>query len=191
MTGMTWYEAAWYCNWLSEQEGISKEQWCYESNGPYGPGMRAKENFWRLTGYRLPTEAEWEYACRAGAKTSRFYGSTDRLLPEYAWYLANGGNHTWPVASLKPNDFGLFDMQGNAFEWAYDARSVYPSTSTDAAADEPGTNPVVERTYRVLRGGSFFMPTAYVRSALRWVGWPYLQSDQYGFRLAKTYKLSP
>ena len=99
---------------MSEQEGIVKEQWCYEPNekGEYGPGMKAKDKYLELSGYRLPTEAEWEYACRAGTVTSRYYGLTDTLLAKYAWYEANGQNRTWPVGSLKPNDFGLFDMHG-------------------------------------------------------------------------------
>ena len=105
---MSWYEAAAYCNWLSEQEGIPQDQWCYEPNpqGKYSKGMRAN---CRLLGYRLPSEAEWEYACRAGAVTSRYYGSSEGLLGKYAWYLQNGIHRTWPVGSLKPNEAGLFD----------------------------------------------------------------------------------
>jgi hypothetical protein len=193
MVAMTWYEAAWYCNWLSEQEGIPEDQWCYEPDdkGQYGPGMKAKEKFWELSGYRLPTEAEWEFACRAGASTSRYYGVTETLLPNYAWYLVNGDDHTWPVASVKPNDFGLFDMQGNAFEWVYDPFSGYPSTSKDAAADAPNTSAVSDSSRRALRGGSFGNQASLVRSAQRAVNVPPDRSAYNGFRAARTYHLSP
>ena len=89
---MTWYEAARYCNWLSEHEGVEKKQWCYEPNekGEYDSGMKVKDKYLELSGYRLPTEAEWEYACRAGTVTSRYYGATDKLLGKYAWYETNG-----------------------------------------------------------------------------------------------------
>lgn len=192
MLATTWYEAAQYCNWLSEQEGVPEEQWCYEVNAKmeFGPGMKAKENFLELRGYRLPTEAEWEFACRAGANTSRYYGQSDTLLPEYAWYQANGDNHVWPVASLKPNDFGLFDMHGNASEWCYDVYRDYPSVFKEAVADTPTTDAVSGNAYRVLRGGAFPYPPSDLRSARRYVLLPDVRLNYFGFRPARTYPMT-
>ena len=83
----------------------------------YEGGMRLARNYLQRQGYRLPTEAEMEYATRAGAVTARYYGETAELLPKYAWYNKNAQEKTWPVGSLKPNDLGLFDAQGNVWTW--------------------------------------------------------------------------
>ena len=122
--GVTWYHAAAYCNWLSRQEGLPE---CYEPNpdGRYAAGMKIKPDALRLGGYRLPTEAEWEYACRAGAGTSRYYGASVDLLGRYAWYNATSQDHAWPCGSLLPNELGLFDMLGNTYEWCQDVAQIY------------------------------------------------------------------
>ena len=99
--------------------GTTPDGLCYEPHekGEYGPGMKAKDKYLELSGYRLPTEAEWEYACRAGTVTSRYYGETEELLKHYGWYAKNAELRTWPVGSKKPNDWGLFDLHGNIYCW--------------------------------------------------------------------------
>src|SRR5262249_40448148 len=124
--GVPWFGAAAYCNRLSQAEGIPEEQWCYVGNegGKFAEGMKVKANAQGLTGYRLPTQQEWEYACRADAVTSRYYGESEKLLEKYAWYQANSGDRTWPGGGKKPNDWGLFDMHGNVWVWCQDAETM-------------------------------------------------------------------
>lgn len=195
MIGMTWYEAAWYCNWLSEKEGIPPEQWIYEKNqdGDYATGMKAKEKFWELSGYRLPTEAEWEFACRAGATSIRYYGVAESLLPKYAWYQANGDNQTHRVGSLKPNDFGLFDTHGNVYEWCYDLYAAYPVSTASGSVDEPSTESTDDAGRRILRGGSFLYPALSIRSASRSSLQPFSRPNLTygGFRPIRSYPLRP
>jgi sulfatase modifying factor 1 len=95
------------------------------------------------------------------------------------------------VASLKPNDFGLFDMLGNATEWVYGLHSGYQSGSKDAAADAPNTNAVSDSDWRVMRGGSFVFGSPVVRSANRYGNLPTNQNTFYGFRPSRTYPLFP
>jgi len=186
-TGAMWYEAAAYCNWLNEQEGLPAEQNCYEPNsdGKYDEGMKVKGNAVELVGYRLPTEAEWEFACRGGTTTSRYYGLTETLLPKYAWYLANSEQHTWPVRSLKPNDAGLFDMLGNASEWCNTAIVEDPNVGKEAIDDLPGET-VLSNQARVLRGGAFMDTRQNARSADRYRLNPTFRGAGFGFRLART-----
>jgi eukaryotic-like serine/threonine-protein kinase len=187
--GVTWYDAAHYCDWLSEQEKIPKGQWCYDpKDGVYGPGMKAKDKFWELLGYRLPTQAEWEFACRAGTVTSRYFGSSDQLLAYFARFAANSQNHVWPVGTLEPNDLGLFDMLGNASEMCFDLNSEYQKRQGKVVEDAPALG-VDAREHRVFRGGSYNLDPAFVCSGRRTdYADPTSRNSVRGFRPARTYR---
>jgi serine/threonine protein kinase/formylglycine-generating enzyme required for sulfatase activity len=213
-----WFHAAAYCNWLSEQDGIPPEQWCYETDAqrlsqeslsaglmlllqrhplaaagtsgyflldrqPQVTGL--PKNYLSRTGYRLPTEAEMEYATRAGALTSRYYGETEELLPKYAWYLRNSKERSWPVGSLKPNDFGLFDAQGNVYTWGQERHLAYPLKQGE---DKEDINSINMQQSRVLRGGSFNYQPSNVRSAYRYEDVPTTRFFDVGLRPARTYR---
>jgi formylglycine-generating enzyme required for sulfatase activity len=128
--------------------------------------------------YRLPTEAEWEYACRAGTTTRFYYGDDPGYtnLASYAWYGANSHNLSQPVGQLLPNAWGLYDMAGNVWEWCQDSYGVYAGGSlTDPLGPSSGT-------FRVWRGGSWSYSGQYCRSARRMNHLPTFTYDSLGFR---------
>jgi serine/threonine protein kinase/formylglycine-generating enzyme required for sulfatase activity/energy-coupling factor transporter ATP-binding protein EcfA2 len=183
---VTWHHAAAYCNWLSEREGIPPEQRCYELN-PAGEVVKLKPNALKLTGYRLPTETEFEFATRAGAATSRFFGDSQELLGHYGWFLQNSGERSRAVGQKKPNDLGLFDVHGNVWNWCQDSYQPYaPSDGAKALSDSDETHPFDPQGRRVLRGGSFDDQASYLRSAYRNTNVPTFRFHSYGFRIART-----
>jgi eukaryotic-like serine/threonine-protein kinase len=179
---VSWYMAVAYCNWLSAQAGIDKSEYCYAET----PDLKIElgECAVKRTGYRLPTEAEWEYLCRAGTETARPYGDSDDLLVRYAWTWLNSGNRVRQPGRLLPNQFGLFDILGNAWEWCQDGPAgyytasatqfpPYPAGTHEKPAADPVRDEVVEfidrahETWRILRGGAFSYAPNRARSAYR------------------------
>ncbi|WP_036602300.1 formylglycine-generating enzyme family protein [Olivibacter sitiensis] len=137
---MTQYNAIQFCKWLYARTGIF---------------------------YRLPTEAEWEYACRAGSGTAYYFGDEESALADYAWYKGNSGNRTNKVGQKKPNAWGLYDMLGNVAEWTYDQ---YIADYYSRFAGETAENPVAipDKLYpHSIRGGSFEDGASDLRSASR------------------------
>jgi len=149
MISVSWFGAAAYCNWLSEQEKIPRDQWCYVPNGrgEYDKEMRIPADALQRKGYRLPTEAEWEYACRAGTVTSRYHGLSVELLGAYARYAGTSQEHAWRCGSLLPNDLGLFDLLGNVYEWCQERKYDYQPGRTESPSDD-----IIDDTPRLVRG---------------------------------------
>jgi formylglycine-generating enzyme required for sulfatase activity/serine/threonine protein kinase len=168
---VSWLDTIKFCNKLSEREG--------------------REPYYRLdgdevsvvggNGYRLPTEAEWEYACRAGSATAFGFGNDKARLGDFAWFGGNSGNKTHPVGQKQPNAFGLYDMHGNVWEWCWDGgdRDYYKQSPLD---DPPGAGRAAKR---VFRGGSYSHDPHNVRSAYR-IGYPPgTRFYDLGFRVAR------
>ena len=128
--------------------------------------------------YRLPTEAEWEYACRAGSSAFYCFGDSATLAGDYAWIGENAEKKTHLVGQKKPNAWGLHDMHGNVWEWCWDRYGDYPKSSV---VDPSGPN---EGTTRIVRGGGWDGFAPLCRSAWRQDGDPTGRSDSAGFRVA-------
>ncbi len=130
--------------------------------------------------YRLPTEAQWEYACRAGTATQYSFGDDVTALGDYAWFKDNSDNHSHPVAQKKPNAWGLYDMHGNVWEWV---NGYYVPYGQGAATDPIGRRSEVGRGREVvMRGGAFAYPAVHTRSAMRYRDEPQDRHDIIGFR---------
>ena len=173
---VSWVMAVRYCNMRSLREGL---QPCYDP--------QTLECDFSANGYRLPTEAEWEYACRAGTTTAYWFGNDSARLGDYAWFKANAGGTTHPVGQKTPNPWGLYDILGNVAEWCHDRYS--PTYYSESPAEAP-TGPT-SGDERVLRGGSWRLSADACRSAARGSETPMFAdacfgSDAYGFRCVRS-----
>lgn len=169
---ITWFKALEFCNALSARQGY---EMCYvDINGNVSVEMGAN-------GYRLPTEAEWEYGCKAGTASSYYTGNSKADLESAGWYSGNGGGTTHDVGKLRANNFGLFDMHGNVFEWCWDW------FKSDYYQDGQNNNPLgpAGGSDRVCRGGSYFVFEFGCRSSFRSMLKPSIPSRDIGFRVVR------
>jgi len=177
---VTWFDAVEFCNKLSIREGLEA---VYTIDGRTPSSGHPITNAtvtvnWSRNGYRLPTEAQWEYACRAGTTTA--YNTGDTISDDTGWYVANSANMTREVGKKPANAWGLYDMHGNVFEWCWDwYYDTYPSVAeTDPVGPPAGS-------FRVLRGGSWYSGAADLRSASRLLDNPHFRFSWMGFRLVR------
>src|SRR5262249_16457646 len=153
---VSWFSAMQYCNWLSKKEGIPEEEWCYPKHADIKVGMKPLPGYLKRKGYRLPSEAEWEYAARAGTTSTRSFGMSQELLYRYAWFTENSknailDNQSWPVGQKRPNDFGLADMHGNAWNLLNDPEYTYPRQQVKAMLDQEFLDEVRDDWSRLMR----------------------------------------
>ncbi len=167
---ISWYGAIVFCNYLSEMEGLTP---VYDLND--------WSCNWNANGYRLPTEAEWEYAARGGNQSQGYKYSGSNNVDEVAWYSSNSGGHTHEIGTKQPNELGIYDMSGNVWEWCWDwYSSSYYSSSPQDNPKGPDSG-----SYRVLRGGSWYYDANFVRVAYRGNLNPGFTSHGRGFRILR------
>ena len=174
------HEIMTFCNMLSQNSGLEP---CYDEK-------QAKCDFSR-NGYRIPTEVEWEYACRAGTTSHFNTGNTEKDLDRAGWYLGNSGCKSHPVAQKEPNAWGLYDMHGNVFEYCDDDWN--PGMSYGKYMTEHDVAPVFHyyHSLNITRGGSWFSEPSVCRSAARscFCSWKGINQSYYmGFRIAQCSK---
>jgi serine/threonine protein kinase/formylglycine-generating enzyme required for sulfatase activity len=188
---LTWHEVAMYCNQMNAREGIPASEYCYIIDEATGE-LRLAENYLDRTGYRMPTEAEWEFAARGGNPSARHYGTDDAALQHFTWSVDNSNDLLHPVGQKLPNQFGLFDMLGNANEWTishYGDVKKYPEAingQLQIVNDGPHRLEYDSKDSRAVRGGTFYMKPIDLRSARRFANPGESRSPSLGFRWART-----
>jgi len=173
MNNITWEEAIAYCNWLSKKEGLTQ---AYGKNGPFYTC-----NF-QANGYRLPTEAEWEFAAKGGKSSKGYKYSGSNTLDEIAWHKGNSNGTPHAVGSKLQNELGIYDMSGNVWEWCWDwyNKDYYKiENSNNPKGPENGEK-------KSVRGGSWDSQPNYIRPANRISTAPEKTHEFYGFRLVRT-----